>query len=161
MDGVTLLCALMIAVGLAGIIVPALPGLLLVWAAVLVWALAAPSSHRWVVLLVATAITLVGAVATYVLPGRRLRDAGVPRTSLALGLALGVVGFLVLPVIGLFAGFVLGVYLGERMRLRTHAAAWPSTVSALKATGWSVAIELATGLAVTLVWALGLWWTSA
>jgi len=157
-DGVTLICAVMIAVGLAGIVVPALPGLALVWGAVLVWALAAPSTHRWLVLLVATLITLVGGVATYALPGRRLRDAGVPWTSLALGSALGVVGFLVIPVVGLFAGFVLGIYLGERLRLRTHAAAWPSTLAALKATGWSMAIELATGLAVTAVWTIALLW---
>ena len=39
---------------------------------------------------------------------------------------LGVVGFFVVPVVGLFLGFVLGVYLAELRRVGA-AAAWPST----------------------------------
>nr|WP_284290737.1 DUF456 family protein [Angustibacter aerolatus] len=49
----------------------------------------------------------------YVLPGRRLKDAGVPWWTTLAGVALGVVGFFVVPVVGLLLGFVLGVYLAE------------------------------------------------
>ena len=44
-------------------------------------------------------------------PGRRLRDAGVPRQSIVAGLVLAVVGFFVIPFVGFFIGFPLGVYL--------------------------------------------------
>ena len=60
-------------------------------------------------------------------------------------MALGVVGFFVVPVVGLFVGFVLGVYLAERRRVG-GAAAWPSTKEALRAVGLSILIELAAGV---------------
>ena len=49
-------------------------------------------------------------------------------------------------------GFVLGVYLGEYLRLKDHRKAWPSTRKALGAVGWSVAIELFAGLLAAGVW---------
>jgi uncharacterized protein YqgC (DUF456 family) len=94
----------------------------------------------------------VGSVVKYLLPGRRLRDSGVPGRTIAVGVVLGVVGFFVIPVVGLFLGFVLGVYLAELARLGGHERAWPSTRHALTAVGWSIVIELATGLLAAAVW---------
>ncbi len=142
----------MIAIGLAGVVIPVLPGLLLVWGGVLLWAVTAQTTVGWVALGVATAIAATGSLVKYLLPGRRLRGSGVPWTTLAVGAALGFVGFFVVPVVGVILGFVLGIYLAERARLRTHEAAWPSTVAALKAVGWSVLIELLTGLLIAAVW---------
>ena len=133
-------------------LVPVLPGLLLVLAGILVWALERQDATGWTVLAVATALVVTGSVVKYLLPGRRLRERGVPWSTLALGGLLGVVGFFVIPLLGLPLGFVLGVYLAERSRLQTHEAAWPSTVGALKAVGWSIAIELAAGLLAAAVW---------
>jgi hypothetical protein len=65
---------------------------------------------------------------------------------------LGVVGFFVIPVVGLLIGFVLGIYLAELARLGGHEAAWPSTRRALAAVGWSIVIEMATGLLAAAVW---------
>jgi uncharacterized protein YqgC (DUF456 family) len=149
-----LLVGLAILVGLAGVVVPVLPGLVLVLAAIGAWALERQDAVAWTVLAVAAALFAVGQVAKYLLPGRRLKDAGIPaRTTLA-GVLLGVVGFFVVPVVGLPIGFVLGIYLAERLRLGTHALAWPSTGHALRAAGWSVLIELATGLLMGLTWLL-------
>ena len=84
-----------------------------------------------------------------------LKDAGVPASTQWLGAGLGVVGFFVVPVVGLPLGFVLGVYLAEYRRVGGRAA-WPSTVHALKAAGLSILIELAAGVAAALVWVVGL-----
>jgi len=62
----------------------------------------------------------------------------------------------VIPVLGLFVGFVAGVYLAERVRLADHARAWPSTVAALKAVGASMLIELLSGLLIAATWVVGL-----
>ncbi len=142
----------MIAIGLVGIVVPVLPGLLLVWAGVAVWAFEVQSTGAWVTLLVVTVLGAAGTAIKYLLPGRRLRESGVPWLTMGAGSLLGIVGFFVIPVVGVVVGFVLGVYLAERMRLHTHAAAWPSTVRALKAVGWSMLIELATGLLMAVTW---------
>jgi hypothetical protein len=146
----------MIVVGLVGIVVPVLPGLLLVWGGVAVWAAATHTTTAWVVLVLATLVAAGGSVVKYLLPGRRLKESGVPWTTVGLGTLLGVVGFFVIPVVGVLVGFVLGVFLAERLRLPSSAEAWPSTKRALAAVGWSILIELATGLVVTAVFVGGL-----
>jgi len=153
-SGLEFLVALAIAVGLVGIVVPVLPGSVLVLGAVLVWAWATGGTTAWLVFGVAAAVLVVGGVVKYLLPNRRLKDAGVPASTQWIGAALGVVGFFVIPVVGLFVGFVIGVYLAEYRRLGGRAA-WPSTKHALKAVGLSILIELAAAFVATCVWVTG------
>jgi uncharacterized protein YqgC (DUF456 family) len=156
-SSITLLSGIAIAVGILGIIVPMLPGLVLCWLGVLAWAIFATGGWtKWVVLAVASVIALVGIVVKYAWPGRNLKRAGVPNTSLILGGLLGLVGFFVVPVVGLILGFILGVWVAERIRLRDSRRAWPSTKHALKAAGLSMLIELGAGLSIAAVWLVGL-----
>jgi len=154
MSGVEVLVALAIAIGLVGVIVPVLPGSLLVLGAILVWAWDLGTSTGWISFAVATAFIALGSVVKYVVPGRRLKDTGIPGSTLLLGGALGIVGFFVIPVIGLPIGFVLGVYLVELRRVGIDAA-WPSTRHALKAVGLSILIELLASLCAATTWVLG------
>jgi len=152
----TVIAAVLVVVGLVGILVPVLPGPVLVVGGIAVWSVPRHDQVGWTVLGVALGVTLVGAVAKYLLPGRRLRAAGVPWWSLAVGAALGVVGFFVIPVLGLVVGFVAGVFLAERARLGSSGTAWPSTRQALAAVGWSIMIELAAALLATAAWITGI-----
>ncbi|MEO5652359.1 MAG: DUF456 domain-containing protein [Marmoricola sp.] len=154
MTGTELLVALAIAVGLVGIVIPGLPGSLLVLGAVLVWALDIATGTGWVVFAVAASFVALGSLAKYVVPGRRLKTAGIPTSTLLLGGLLGVVGFFVVPVIGLVLGFVLGVYLSE-LRRQGRERAWPATVHALKAVGLSLLIELTSTLLASATWVVG------
>jgi uncharacterized protein len=138
--------------GLVGVLLPVVPGLLLCWGAVLVWALVERTAAAWTVLALSSLLLATSQVVKYLVPGRRLRSAGVPWGSVAAGGVLAVVGFFAIPVVGALAGFVGGVYGAERLRLRTHAAAWPSTVRALQAVGLSVLIELVAGLLIATAW---------
>lgn len=160
-DGtLTFLCGLAIAVGIVGVIIPILPGLVLCWLGVLAWAILVDGGWaRWLVLGIATAVALAGTVVKYAWPGRNLKRAGVPNRSLIMGGLLGVVGFFVIPVVGLVIGFVLGLWLAERVRLGTAGQAWPSTKNALRAVGLSMLIELAAGLVIAVVWVTGLFVT--
>ena len=146
--------ALAILVGLVGVIVPILPGGILVLAAILVWATELGTSTGWIVFAVSTLFLVVGTVAKYALPGRRLKEAGIPGSTQWTGVAFGIVGFFVVPVIGLFLGFVVGMYVAERHRVGA-AAAGPSTRAALTAVGLSVLIELAATLMATATWVVG------
>ena len=150
------LAGVLIVAGLVGIVSLVLPGLLLVLAGVAVWSIPRGDALGWWVLGIAVALVVVGTVAKYLVPGRKLRDAGVPGRTLVAGGALGVVGFFVVPVIGLFLGFVLGVWLAELVRLPDKRQAWRSAQHALRAVGWSVLIELAAALLATAVWIAGL-----
>ena len=146
--------AALIAVGLVGILVPLLPGSVLVLAAILLWALDTTGGVAWTVFAVAATFLALGAIAKYVVPGRRLSGAGVPMSTQWTGAALAVVGFFVVPVVGLVLGFVLGVYLAERRRVGP-AAAGGTTWAALRAVGLSLLIELGAALLATTTWVVG------
>lgn len=149
-----LLVGLVLLVGVAGIVVPVLPGSILILGGILVWATQDGSGTAWVVFAIATVLLVVGSVAKYAIPGRNLKSIGVPNRSIMLGGLLGIVGFFVVPVIGLFIGFVVGVYLSEYGRVgREHAL--PSTKAALKAVGVSILIELTAALLACTTWLVG------
>ena len=150
----TVLPPLLIIIGLVGIVVPVLPGLLLVLGGVLVWALTEGSALAWSIFAVSVVVTVVGYVLQYTLPGRRMRERGVSSSTMVLAMALGIVGFFVIPVVGALVGFPIGIYLAELVRVGVDRA-WPSTKEALKAVGVSILIELAAALAATTVWILG------
>lgn len=143
------LCVLGVVVGIIGVVVPVLPGLLLCWASVLAWTLLADAGGgRWLVLGLATTWTLLGVVVKYAWPGKRLKAAGVPTSTLVTGVVGALVGMVVIPVIGLPIGFVLGVWAAERLRLGNARAAWPTARQAILGAGLSVLVEL---VAATLV----------
>lgn len=156
-EAITLLAGMAIVIGILGVIVPVLPGLWLCWLGVLAWAIfSSGGTSKWIVLGVATAIALFGTVVKFAVPGKRLKRAGVPNRSLFLGGVLGIAGFFVVPIIGLVLGFVLGIFIAERLRLGQGRPAWNSTKHALKATGLSLIIELAAALGIAVTWVAGL-----
>ncbi len=152
MDGLTVVVGLIMMLGFVGIVVPVLPGLLVVWSAVLLWATQIGGTTGWVVLGIATILALMGALLQYLLPGRRMRRAGVRTSTILAAAALAVVGFFVIPVVGAFLGFALGIYLVERIRLGAHPLAWRSSTHALKAIALSVGIELLSAMAIAATW---------
>lgn len=139
-------------VAMLGVVVPLLPGTALAWAAIVVWAIVERSAVGWLVLLVASSAAVVGFVIKYLVPSRRLNDRGVPNSTTLAGGVLGIVGFFVVPVVGAPLGFVLGVYLAEWTRLRSHQRAWRSTRTALGAVGLAMLIEFTAVALMAGVW---------
>jgi uncharacterized protein YqgC (DUF456 family) len=153
---VTVISALLIAAGVLGVLVPVLPGLVLCWLGVLLWAvLGDAGGGRWAILGFATLVAAAGTVVKYLWPGRRLKSTGVPTSSLLAGGVLGLIGFFVVPVVGLVLGFVLGIWLAERARLGAGRAG-PSTRQALAAVSLSLLVELAAALTIAVIWVFGL-----
>lgn len=152
---VDVLALLAVAVGLAGILVPVLPGSVLILGAVLAWAIAVGETAGWVVFGVAAAFLVVGTVVKYAVPGRRMKSAGVPNKTLLLGAVGAIVGFFVIPVVGLPLGFVLGIYGAEVQRVG-ETEARRTTVAALKAVGLSILIELTAGLLAAVALVVGI-----
>jgi len=149
---VELLVGLAVLVGVVGVVVPILPGAVLVWGAIGVWALTERTTAGWVTLAIATLAVGVAQVVKYLVPHRRLREAGVPQSSIFTGAALGVVGFFVIPVVGLAIGFVAGIFAAEHRRLRDRRAAGASTATALRVVGLAILIELAGALLAAGTW---------
>lgn len=148
---------ILILVGLAGIVLPVIPGLILAIGAVVLWAGLTGGAAAWSVAIGAIVLGFASQIVKYLVPGRRLRDAGIPRTTLYVAAALAFAGFFVIPVIGAPIGFVLGIYLAERQRLGTTLA-MPSTRSALRAVGLSIGIEFLAGLLIGGAWLAAVLW---
>lgn len=154
MSGVEFFCAVAIAVGIVGIVVPILPGTLLVLAAVIVWGFHIGGATAWSVVAAACLILALGTVVKYLIPGRQLKSTGVPPTSMLAGAVLGIVGFFVVPIVGIVIGFVLGLYLAELKRVGERTAR-TTTWAAVRAVGLSILIELIAALTAAFVWAVG------
>ena len=82
-----------------------------------------------------------------------MKASGVPNWVLVVGGVGAVIGFFVIPVVGLVIGFIAGVFLAEAIRLKTFKNAWPTTVQAMKSAGWSVLIEFGSCLLAAALWA--------
>lgn len=149
------LCAVLIVIGMVGIVVPVLPGLLLTLAAVLIWAVSTGGTTAWVVFAVAALVYAVGVVAQFLIPGRRLKAQGVGLGTLLTAVVFAIIGFFVIPVIGAIIGFVLGIFVVEMTRSRDRAAAWTSTKAALRAIVHSMGIELVAAFGIAVVFVVG------
>ncbi len=159
MSTIVVISALFMVVGLIGVVLPVLPGLLLVWVGVLLWTLAEDAGAAWWVLGVVTALYAVGVVVEYMVPGQRMRRAGVRTGTLVLAVLLAIVLGILIPVVGALLGFPLGIYLVQRARRGSHEEAVRATGHALRAIGLNIVIELGTALLMITTWVLALWLT--
>ena len=153
-DVADLVTGLVLLVGLVGIVVPVLPGTLLLVVGLLGWAAYVGEPRGWVLALAGVLVLAAGTALKYLLAGRHLRGQGVPTSTLVLGGLLGIIGFFVVPVIGLPVGFVVGIYLAELRRVGSDQA-WPATVAALKAVGIALLVELVAGFTAVGLWVAG------
>jgi uncharacterized protein len=159
---VTILCGLAILVGVAGTVIPVLPGSILIGLSLLAWAIwGGAGTAGWVVFGVGLAFVLAGMAASAVLTGRKLREHRIPSRSVVAGLALGVVGMFVIPVVGLFVGFAAGLLLSEIHRTRDFRTALASSWAALKATGLGMLVEFGLACLAASTWVIGVWVAAA
>lgn len=155
MDPVTVLAGLMIFVGILGLVVPVLPGLLLCLAGVLLWASHVNTAGSWMAFGCCVLVAAIGWVVQFLVPNRRLKEAGVPGVAKLGGLAGAAVGFFVIPYVGLFVGFPAGVFAVEQLRLRDSRRAWAATKASVRAVLTSIGIELAAAVVVSWIWVVG------
>ena len=159
---VTVLCGLAILVGVAGTIIPVLPGSILIALSLLAWALwGGAGATGWVVFGIGLAFVLAGMAASTVLTGRKLKQHRIPSRSVVVGLVLGVAGMFIIPVVGLFVGFAAGLLLSELLRTRAFGTAVASSWAALKATGLGMIAEFGLACLSASTWLIGLWVAAA
>ncbi|HEY5890935.1 MAG TPA: DUF456 domain-containing protein [Acidimicrobiia bacterium] len=142
-------------IGLAGIVLPVIPGLVLILAAVFVWALEESSTVAWGVFGVALLLAIAATVVKYLIPGRNLKEAGIPTSTLLVASLGAFIGFFAIPIVGAPVGFVIGIYLTEWRRVGRQRA-WPATKTSAGQAALSIGIELAGGLLI-----FGIWFTAA
>lgn len=151
------LLAVVMVVGLAGVVVPVLPGLVVIAGAALVWALEVARWPGWVVFTVIVAVLASGTWLKYRFPGREMTEAQVAPLSWVLAVVGAVVGFFVIPVVGLVLGFVGGTYLGEWRARGDRERARRATVRLVRGIGKGIAIEFTAGLVAIGVFVVAAW----
>jgi uncharacterized protein YqgC (DUF456 family) len=159
---VTILCGVGILVGVAGTVIPVLPGSILIGLSLLAWAIwGGAGTAGWVVFGIGLVFVLAGMAASAVLTGRKLKQHSIPGRSVVAGLVLGGVGMFIIPVVGLFLGFAAGLLLSELHRTRVFRAAVTTSWAALKATGLGLIVEFGLACLAASTWVIGVWVASA
>ncbi len=151
----TVIAGLLLAVAALGTIIPVLPGSLLTLGTLLAWGWILGSGASWWSAGIGMAIALAGWSASTVLTGRNLKKQMIPRGSVFLAVALGIVGMFVVPVLGLFLGFGVGLLVGEYSRRRNLTEALRASGSALKAMGTGMVVEFGCAALASSVWMIG------
>ena len=155
---VTILCGLAILVGVAGTIIPVLPGSILIGLSLLAWAIwGGAGTAGWVVFGIGLVFVLAGMAASAVLTGRKLKEHRIPGRSVVIGLVAGVAGMFIIPLVGLFVGFAAGLLLSELVRTRNFGTATTTSWAALKATGLGMLVEFGLACLAASTWVIGLW----
>ncbi|GAA1314161.1 DUF456 domain-containing protein [Brachybacterium tyrofermentans] len=152
---VTVLAGLAYIVGLTGIVVPVLPGTITIAIATLIWAIVIGGWPAWIVFAIVLVLSAIGMTTSYVLTGRKLHAAEVPMWPIYVGLAAGIVGFFVIPLLGLPIGFVLGLCISEAVRQKDLSKGIGSAWIAVKALGVGIMIEFSLAMLSTIVFAIG------
>lgn len=153
---ISVIIGLCLVVGALGTIFPVLPGSFLVIISLAIWAFVIGGPVGWTVFVVGALFCLIGMSSSALLTGRALKKREIPNGSIFIGAVCGLVGTFVIPVIGLFIGFALGIFAAERYRLKESNAAWESSLVAMKHTGIGMLIEFGCACLAVFVWVVGL-----
>lgn len=151
-EGVTTAVAgVLLLVGMAGVVLPVLPGSLLIILTLLVWALLLGGPVVWTAAIIGVVLAGTGWAASTVLTGRMLHRERIPRGPILIGVVAALVGMVLLPPLGLFLGFALGLFGAEYLRRdRDVRAAGRASLMALRAMGVGILVEFGlAGLAVS------------
>lgn len=150
---VILLIGVVMAIGLAGVILPFMPGLPIVWFGALAYGVLVGFTGTGIVaMVVITVLAGLGIAATVVLPARSGRASGASFGTLLLAGLVGVIGFFVVPVIGFPLGACLGILVSQYHCTGEWDAAWRSTIAVIRGFGIGLLTELGAGVAMIIVW---------
>ncbi len=150
-----------ILVGIVGIIIPILPGMLLVWFTVVVYAWRTGFEViGWPSLAFITIIALVAGLSNIWLPLLGAQKTGAAKRALFLGIVGAIVGTFVIPIpiLGTVIGYAVGVFLGEYMKQRDWRLALKASLGGVAGWGVSAIVEIVTALIILAIFVVQVLW---
>lgn len=142
-------------VGLAGVIIPLMPGSLLIWLTVAVYAVAERLNGFAAIdpltFVVITLIALVTGLSDLWLPLLGAKATGSSPRSLIFGVVGGIIGTFILPLLGSIIGYVLGILISEYQRYGDWDKALRAGWGGLAGWGIATAIQLGGGLLIAII----------
>lgn len=144
-------------IGLLGLVVPIMPGLVIIWVAALGYGLFAGfGTLGWVMFALITVLMIVGSVVDNILMGAKAHESGAPWWVVLVALAAGILGNFALPIIGGLVAALLALFLVEYIRRKDAKEALKSMKGMLIGCGWAFVIRFIMGLFMIgfwLIWA--------
>ena len=151
----TVIVGIVILIGVIGAVVQIWPSAPVVGGAILVWSWMTGTRAAWIIFAIVAVVLILGTVLKYVIPARGMNKAEIPQSTLVWGAVGGVVGWFIGLPLGLVLGMIVAIFGVEYLRSNDTATAWKATVEALKAFGWTIAIELIAALTSATLWGVG------
>lgn len=159
MDGgevmLTLVVGVVLVIGLCGVVLPVVPGLVLMWAAALFYGFAVGWTTTGVAVMVLLSVLVIAGIVTGILvPQKAAAESGASGMAQLGGLVGAIVGFFVIPVFGVIVGALAGLLIVEYVRNDDLAMAWTATKGTARGFGLSILIDLALGMAMLVLWSI-------
>jgi uncharacterized protein YqgC (DUF456 family) len=148
-----ILIYLIMAVGLFGMVIPIYPGVVIIWAAVLIHGVVTSFAtlEIWVLVLISL-LMIAGTLVDNLLMGGKARQAGASWISIGGALLAGLVGTFAFPPLGGIVAAPTMLFLLEFARLRDSTEAWIVTKGLLTGWGLSFIARFLIGLLMILIW---------
>jgi len=149
----TILFLVVMLVGLAGTLLPILPGIVLMWGATIAYGFAVGFGGVAIpVIIIASLLTIIALASGFVLPKRAAEEAGASNRSQWFAAIGAIIGFFVIPIVGAIIGAVAGIALSEYQRTGDWAATRRSTIGIAKGFGLSALAQFSLGFLMLVVW---------
>jgi len=149
----SVLAAIVMVVGLFGLLIPIVPGLLLIWFTALVYGfLVGFGAVGLAVMTILTVLVVISFVSGVVVPRNQAVASGASKSAQLGGLIGAVIGFFVIPVIGLIIGALVGVLMVEMAAKGNWPDAWVATKGVARGFAKSTLIDLLLGVVMITVW---------
>ncbi len=143
-----------ILLGVVGIIIPILPGMLLVWFTVIVYAWRTGfESIGWASISIITIIALITGLSNLWLPLLGAKKIGAARMAIFLGVIGAILGTFIIPIplLGTVIGYAIGVFLGEYLKQRDLRLALRASFGGVAGWGIATVVEIGGALLILII----------
>lgn len=149
------LVGLTMLIGWLGLFIVIVPGLVIIWAAGLVFGLVIGfTTSGWIIFAIMTVIMIIGSLIDNVLIGASAKQKGASWWAIAAAILGAVVGTLLLPPVGGLLFAMIALFIVEYLRVKDFRKALDTTGSMALGCGWAVVARLAIGAVMIGLWAL-------
>jgi uncharacterized protein len=142
--------------GLFSLLIPVLPGLVIIWVPALIYGLV--GGFNWgggILFAIITILMIAGSLVDNVIMGARAKVQGASWLAIGVSLAAGILGSIAFPPFGGLIAALLGLFVVEILRLKDLKRAYESTKSMAIGCGWAAVIRFGMGVVMILLW--GAW----
>jgi uncharacterized protein len=140
------------------IVIPILPGLVIIWVAALGYGLIAGFGVLgWIMFAIITLLMLAGSILDNVLMGAKAHKEGAPWWVILIAMVAAIGANFLLPIIGGILGGLLALFLIEWLRLKDWRRALASMKGMLIGWGWAFVFRFIIGLIMIGLWLIWAW----